>query len=731
MTAAASETHSASLLGESDKADKSAMADELAELRARLAEAEAALAALHRGDADALVGATGVVSLRGAEKPYQTFFDAMNEGGLTLDAEGRVLHCNPRFAAMVGASVDQLRGRPLMERVVPEARYHIAQLLLRDSSCTDEVDLLTVPGEKRPVLLSLTPLVAEGIGERRMTCVVVTDLRERVEAEAALQESAMKYRLLAENAADCIFWMGADGRFKYVSPASYSIYGRAPEEFLADPSLMLRLVYPADRAHYQHEHGDELGEGHCPDARELEYRIIRADGQLRWIGHHCHPMYDVAGRYLGRRGSNRDITERKKIGEELEQHRLHLEELVRERTAEIETLNLHLEQRMIESEAASRAKSDFLSNMSHEIRTPMNAIIGLSHLLMRGKPRPEQRAQLEKVLAAADHLLAIINDILDLSKIEAGKFSLEEIAVSIGGITANVVSMLTERAHAKQLDLYVEPHNVPHSLLGDPTRLQQALLNYAGNAIKFTESGTVTLRTRFADDAEDSVLVRFEVEDTGVGLAPDVAERLFSTFEQADNSITRKHGGTGLGLAITRKLARLMGGDAGVVVLPDAGSIFWFTARLKKGDDAGQLDISGPTTSAEALLLSGYSGKRILLVEDEFINREVTLELLEDVGLSVDIAEDGVEAVELAGSNSYDLILMDMQMPRMDGLEATRRIRRLANGATLPILAMTANAYAEDRARCFESGMNDFVVKPVDPATLFDILLRWLTRSHQ
>ena len=418
-----------------------------------------------------------------------------------------------------------------------------------------------------------------------------------------------------------------------------------------------------------------------------------------------------------------DITARKRAESELEAYHHHLEELVGTRTAE-------LAQAKEAAEQASLAKSEFLANMSHEIRTPMTAIVGMAHLLQRSGVTPEQRERLNKIDAAAEHLMETINAILDLSKIEAGKLTLEEKTFDPATLLAEVGALIAERAQAKGLRLIVEPPALDFCLRGDVTRLKQALLNYATNAVKFTDHGSVILRALTQETEEQAVLIRFEVSDTGVGIAPEVFPRLFNAFEQADNSTTRKYGGTGLGLAITRRFAELMGGGVGLQSTPGEGSTFWFTARL----DRAVADKTGmavpPAVNVEGEIAARYPGCRVLVADDEPVNLEIARLLMESQGLVVDTAEDGLQAVRKAQETPYALIIMDMQMPHLDGLEATRQIRSLSACRDTPILAMTANAFAEDKARCLDAGMNDFIVKPFEPAALFSVLLRWLSQRH-
>lgn len=539
--------------------------------------------------------------------------------------------------------------------------------------------------------------------------------KRQARAIAERMDTLKMIETITNSSTDAIFAKDMEGRYLIFNDAACRFVGKPVDQVIGRDD---QAIFPPGQAKELIETNRRLIANEAVE--DIYEHLDTTKGRTIFLSTKG-PLRDANGRIIGTFGVSRDVTERMLIENELKRHRTHLEALVAEQTRD-------LEHAKAAAESANTAKAAFLANMSHEIRTPLNAITGMAHLIKRGQLSPEQRNYLDKLETAGYHLLNVINAILDLSKIEAGRFVLEEAPVQVDLILDNVATMLRDKAEAKGLTLTVD-HGAPMPRLrGDPTRIQQALLNYVSNAIKFTSQGGATLRSSIEEEDKHEVLLRIEVIDTGIGIAPEVQKKLFSAFEQADSSTTRQYGGTGLGLAITRKIAQLMGGDAGVKSTLGIGSTFWFTVRLHKEEGAS---LPGPVVSsesAESQLKRQFAGARVLLAEDEPINREITEQLLADVGLQVDTAQDGEEALSKAAESDYALILMDMQIPRMDGLEATRRIRQLPRHATrTAIIAMTANAFAEDRSRCISAGMNDFIAKPFTPENVYATLLKWLT----
>lgn len=534
-----------------------------------------------------------------------------------------------------------------------------------------------------------------------------------------IRNQGLFMQTLVESLPVPFFYKDAEGRYLGCNQAFERLLGKAREEIIGKSVFDMA---PAEIAQRYHDMDAALFEH--PGTQTYDWVIQQPEG-LRHVIFHKATFLHANGSVAGLIGGITDVTELKQVQQELQLHRDNLEALVAERTEQLKDAKEA-------AEAASRAKSAFLANMSHELRTPMNGIMGMIDLVWRRTGDPKARSQLLKARQSSQHLLALINDILDISKIEAQRMTLELSPFRLRDVIDNMDGVLAHRAEEKSLRLLVPPvpQTIPDFLLGDPLRLGQVLINLVGNAVKFTNSGSVSVRFDVIEESSADILLRCEVIDTGVGIKPEDVDRLFQSFEQADSSTTRRYGGTGLGLAISRRLVELMEGRIGVESRLGSGSTFWFEVRLQKYQAlSGAAAGSTPNELPELQLRREFAGARVLLVEDEPINSEVSCCLLEDVGLVVDLAVDGLQAVEMARQNCYSAILMDMQMPNLNGVDATRAIRADSLNQRTPILAMTANAYEEDRRACFAAGMNEHLSKPIHPEQLFARLLKWLGQT--
>ena len=640
--------------------------------------------------------------------------DSSDDAIFAKDLEGRYILFNRASGLFTGVSTEAALGQSDLslfpadqaERLIAVGHRVIAE----DRVITQEEVLSTVDGER--VFLATKGPMRDSEGSVIGIFGISRDITTRKQNEFELHKLAQAL----EQSPESIVITNLNGEIEYVNEAFLNNTGYGREELLGrNPNILQSgLTPPATFAAMW----DALNRG---ESWKGEFTNRRRDGSHYIEFAHITPIHQPNGRITHYLANKEDITERKRMGEELDLHRHRLENLVEARTIELTAARNA-------AEAATRAKTAFLANMSHESRTPMNGVLGMAHLLRRDGVTPLQAERLDKIETSGRHLLQIINDILDLSKIEAGKLVLEQKDFVLADVLHAAVAVICDAATAKGLKLSIDVAGVPESLHGDATRLSQTLVNYLSNALKFTAQGSLTLSGRLLEETEAGYLLRFEVTDTGIGMTPEQQARLFESFEQADSSTTREYGGTGLGLAITRHIVGAMGGEVGVDSSPGQGSTFWLTARFGKGQAIVAAPATQPGEMAESILRREHRGQRILLAEDDPTNQEVALLLLRDVGLHADLAVDGVEALRMAAAHDYDAILMDMQMPRLDGLGATSAIRELAGHKVVPILAMTANAFVEDREKCMAHGMNDFITKPIEPSVLFESLLRWLPR---
>ena len=584
-------------------------------------------------------------------------------------------------------------------------------------------------------LPAMEQMQEKGIGEFKKMAMAVLAFRraiiKRVEAEASLQSykdgleekvtlrttelhNAMEQLQRAQKIAHLGNWEWdiVSNELQW-SEEVYRIIGLNSNNQEANYDIFIAMIHPDDRAAVSQaiEKSLHFNRGDY----SVEHRVVRPDGSIRFVHEQGEVFFDEAEKPLKMLGTVLDITARKEFENNLI------------RTRE-------------QAESATRAKGDFLANMSHEIRTPMNAIIGMSELAQDTDLTPKQADYINKILYSASSLLGIINDILDFSKIEAGKLTIEQVDFLPADLITNISAMFSSIVVDKGLAFLPDLDNrLPVALVGDPTRLNQVLVNLLSNSIKFTEKGSVRLLIEEIDRDDTTIQVKFSVIDTGIGMDEAALDKIFTSFSQADTSTTRQYGGTGLGLSICKQLVELMGGDITVQSTPGQGSRFYFTLTMSVGNkDAAKMSGSANQTAgmvnpATVSNISSLRGRRVLLVEDNEINQQVALEKLRKVDMLVDLAVDGQVAVKAIREKSYDVILMDIQMPVMDGYEATAAIRQQEKatgaGKRIPIIAMTANAMAEDREKSLRTGMDDHISKPIDTRLLYHTLIQWIAST--
>ena len=522
---------------------------------------------------------------------------------------------------------------------------------------------------------------------------ISTDVTDRKRAEDALARERDMLRTLMDHLPDLIFVKDTEGRFVTANTAIVSVLGA---ESLQDVIGKTDADFaPADLAeHYAQDDQRVIRSGE--PLIDSEESVVGPDGKEVCLLTTKVPLHDAGGQVTGLVGIGRNITKRKLAEEALRKAKE-------------------------AADSANRAKSDFLANMSHEIRTPMNGVLGMIGLLLQTEMTDQQREFAQTVDDSANALLTLINDILDISRLEEGKIELESTDFAFDQTIKQVLSLLDARAREKDIEIRAETSpDLPRWLRADSGRLRQILFNLVGNAIKFTRDGHITIAASHRMIDARSLELRCEVRDTGIGIAPEDGHKLFSRFSQADASTARRFGGSGLGLAICKQLVELMGGDIGVDSVPCEGSTFWFTIRCELGDASGaaEADIEAARPAASRAL-------RILVAEDNHVNQKVVIALLAKLGHSVDVAANGLEAVEAVRNRPYDLLLMDIHMPEMDGITATRKIRELAgDGGRIPIVALSANAMQDDREKYLSVGMNDYVSKPIETAELYGAITR-------
>ena len=651
-------------------------------------------------------------AIRESEERYRSTTESATAAIISADDTGRIVAWNASAERIFGWTAGQAIGQP-MALIMPERfrAAHVAGMerLRRGAGPprvigkTVELQGLRKDGSEFPLELSLS---AWRQGGKAFYTGMILDISARKAAESALRVSEERLRSMFEHSAAALCLFDRDARFQYANPAYARLVGWPVDDIVGRHfAEVAGKLSPGVQSDIERVLRGETIER----TREVNYPLTGR----RIVYAVITPMRDLDGGVGGWCSSVVDLTEIKQAEQALARSR-----------EDVEALNRQLIERARQADAASRAKSDFLSTMSHELRTPLNALLGHAHLLSGEALAPDQRRHVDRISNASRHLLAMISDALDLAAVEAGELQLHPVDFSLAALVVEVEAMLQEQARHKGLALSARVRCESDRLHGDAVRLRQCLLNYAGNAIKFTDRGAVAIAVDCVASDGPAVTLRFEVRDTGIGIARDKQGLLFQPFQQVGEAQRRREGGTGLGLAITRRIAERMGGEAGCTSEPGVGSTFWFTARLEHaGAPSAAAEGHESGEEAGAALRRRLAGARVLVAEDDPVSREMMHELLARQGIAADVACDGREALDKAAAVPYGAVLMDMQMPVMDGLEATQAIRRLPGREGLPIVALTANALARVRSDCLAAGLNAVATKPVDPALLFRTLL--------
>jgi len=622
---------------------------------------------------------------------------------VTLDAAGTVTSWNPGAERLFGWAEAEVLGKS--PPVFPDPRHGVADCMRREAARGPERQALRKDGSLVDVNV-WHALLHDAAGQVSGAVCLVADNTERRRAEARLSESERRYRDLFENANDIVLSVDLEGRFTSVNKTGQRVSGYSSDELLA--MNMTDLLVPEDVGRVR-----EIVSGMLAGISFGQYSLtaIAKDGRRLELEIATRLIFEN-GCPLGFQSIARDVTERKESERRMEQYARALSRKNDELSEALET-----------ARQATEAKSRFLANMSHEIRTPMNGVLGMTELLLETDLDRGQRDCAAAVKKSAEAMLVLINEILDLSRIEAGKLELHPEPFDLGKLVAWIAAMLEVQARPKGVAFRCTIDDaVPRVLCGDAVRFRQVLDNLAANAVKFTERGHVAVHVGVEAETEESVTVRCTVEDTGIGISADQMPRLFHSFSQADSSTTKRYGGAGLGLSISKQLVEMMGGHIGCESEPGQGSRFWFTVTLGKAGEAPR-----PAEPAPEPRVQFRAGGHVLLAEDNEINRRIALRLLERAGYQASAVENGKLAVAEVLGGTFDAVLMDVHMPEMDGFEATAEIRRVENGSRhTPVIALTARAMTGDRERCIQAGMDDYLTKPVRRDELLAVLDRWV-----